>query len=98
MFVKLFKKYNIELLPTSPTFLKLLLLSESYKKYDLTSLKIISYGTESMPMNILTEINKIFPQVKIKQTYGLIEIGVLDSKSEKNNSLWIKLDSQDYKN
>jgi acyl-CoA synthetase (AMP-forming)/AMP-acid ligase II len=94
---KIIQEYNIELLPTSPTFLKLLLLSESYKKYDLTSLKIISYGTESMPMNILTKINKIFPQVKIKQTYGLIEIGVLDSKSEKNNSLWIKLDSQDYK-
>lgn len=94
---KLIQEHKIELLPTSPTFLKLLLLSESYKKYDLTSLEIISYGTELMPINVLTKINNIFPQVKIKQTYGLIEIGVLDSKSEKNNSLWIKLGSKDYK-
>jgi acyl-CoA synthetase (AMP-forming)/AMP-acid ligase II len=94
---KLIQDYKIELLPTSPTFLKLLLLSESYKKYNLTSLKIISYGTESMPIHVLTKINDVFPTAKIKQTYGLIEIGVLDSKSEKNNSLWIKLDSQNYK-
>ena len=42
---KLIEKYNVELLPTSPTFLNLLILSESYKKHDLSSLKIITYGT-----------------------------------------------------
>lgn len=88
---KLIEKYEIELLPTSPTFLNLLLISESYKRYNLKSLKIISYGTEPMPESILEKINRIFPDVKIQQTYGLIEIGVLRTKSENNNSLWVKL-------
>jgi len=88
---KLIEKYNIELFPTSPTFLNLMLVSEFYKMYDLTSLKIISYGTEPMPQSVLDKLNKIFPNVKIQQTYGLIEIGVLRTISENNNSLWLKL-------
>ena len=87
----LIEKYNIELLPTSPTFLNLLMISESYKKYDLSSLKIISYGSEKMPEIILKKFTKIFPHVKMQQTYGLIEVGVLRTKSENNGSLWLKM-------
>ena len=94
---KLIEKYKIELLPTSPTFLNLMLLSGSYKSYDLNSLKIISYGTEPMPEYTLKALNKLFPQVKILQTYGLIELGVLRSKSEKNDSLWVKIGGEGYK-
>ena len=39
----LIEKFKIEVLPTSPTFLNLLLISEDYCNYDLTSLKIITY-------------------------------------------------------
>ena len=42
-------------------------------------------------------LNKIFPQVKILQTYGLIELGVLRSKSKKNDSLWVKIGGEGYK-
>ena len=94
---KLIEKYKIELLPTSPTFLNLMLLSGSYKSYYLSSLKIISYGTEPMPEYVLKTLNKIFPQVKILQTYGLIELGVLRSKSKKNDSLWVKIGGEGYK-
>jgi len=94
---KLIELHKIELLPTSPTFINLMLLSGSYKRYDLGSLKIISYGTEPMPENTLRKLNKIFPQVKIQQTYGLIELGVLRSKSEKNDSLWVKIGGEGYK-
>ena len=87
----LIAKYKIELLPTSPTFLNLMLVSESYKKYNLESLKIISYGTEPMPKTILKKFTQIFPNIKMQQTYGLIEIGVLRTKSESNDSLWVKL-------
>ncbi len=94
---KLIEKYNIELLPASPTFLNLLLLSEAYKNYDLSSLKIISYGTEPMPQYTLQKLKKIFPKVKLLQTYGLIELGVLHSKSEKDDSLWVKVGGDGYK-
>jgi len=94
---KLIEKYKIELLPASPTFLNLLLLSGVYKNYDLDSLKIISYGTEPMPESTLKNLKRIFPNVKLLQTYGLIELGVMRSKSEKDDSLWVKVGGDDYK-
>ncbi len=93
---KLIEKHRIELLPVSPTFLNLLLVSKEYKNYDLTSLKIISYGTEPMPEITLKRLNKTFPQVKLLQTYGLIELGVLQSKSKKQDSLWVKVGGEGY--
>jgi acyl-CoA synthetase (AMP-forming)/AMP-acid ligase II len=90
------EKYKIELLPASPTFLNLLLISEEYKKYDLNSLKLISYGTEPMPQSTLQRLPKIFPNVKLQQTYGLIELGVLRSKSKGNESLWVKVGGEGF--
>jgi len=93
---KLTDKFKIELWPVSPTFLNLLILGESYKKYPLDSLKIISYGSEPMNEHVLLKCNKIFPHVKLHQTYGLIEVGVLHSKSKQNDSLWVKLGGEGY--
>lgn len=94
---KLIEKHQIELLPTSPTFLNLLLLSGAYENYDTSSLKIISYGTEPMPESTLKRLKLIFPQVRLLQTYGLIELGVMRSKSEKDDSLWVKIGGEGYK-
>ncbi len=93
---ELIEKYKVELLPTSPTFLNLLLMSRAYKDRDLSSLKIISYGAEPMPENLLNHVNKVFPDVKLQQTYGLIELGVMRSKSEDNNSLWVKIGGEGF--
>jgi len=93
---KLIEKYKIELLPASPTFLNLMLLSGGYKNFDLSSLKIISYGTEPMPENTLKRLNKVFPDANLMQTYGLIELGVMSSKSKGNNSLWVKIGGDGY--
>ena len=94
---KLIEKHKIELLPASPTFLYLMLLSGAYENYDMNSLKIISYGTEPMPESTLKRLKIIFPEVKLLQTYGLIELGVLRSKSEKDDSLWVKVGGEGYK-
>ena len=93
---KLIEKHKIELLPASPTFLNLLLLSDAYENYDMNSLKIISYGTEPMPESTLKRLKIIFPDVKLLQTYGLIELGVMRSKSEKDDSLWVKVGGDGY--
>lgn len=92
----LIEKYQIELLPTSPSFLNLMLISGVYKQYNLNSLKIISYGTEPMPENTLKRLRMIFPKVKLLQTYGLIELGVMRSKSEDDDSLWVKIGGEGY--
>ncbi len=93
---RLIEKYQIELLPTSPTFINLLIISEEYKKYDLSSLKLITYGTEVMPEFTLKKANSLFPWVKFKQTYGLSEIGIVGTKSENDSSLWLKLGGRGY--
>tara|TARA_B100000519_G_C14257620_1_gene445837 strand:+ start:2931 stop:4280 length:1350 start_codon:yes stop_codon:yes gene_type:complete len=94
---KLIETYKIELLPASPTFLNLLLLSSAHNNHTMTSLKIISYGTEPMPQSTLKRLKTIFPDVKLLQTYGLIELGVMQSKSESDDSLWVKVGGEGYK-
>jgi acyl-CoA synthetase (AMP-forming)/AMP-acid ligase II len=90
------EKHKIELLPASPTFLNLLLISEAYKRYDLSSLKVISYGTEPMTVYTLNRLISVFPGIKLQQTYGLIELGVLRSKSKSNDSLLVKVGGEGY--
>lgn len=88
---KLIEEYKIEVLPTTPTFLNLIILSEVYKKHDITSLKYVTYGTEVMPEVTLKKINEILPNTEIIQKFGATEVGTLGSKSENSNSLWMKL-------
>ena len=90
------ERHKVELLPTSPTFLNLILLSEAHKRYDLSSLKLITYGTEPMPESTLQRIHKLFPDVQLKQTYGLSELGILRSKSKDDGSLWVKVGGEGF--
>ncbi len=90
------EKHKIEVLPATPTFLNLLLLSDSYEKYDLSSLKYITYGTEPMPKHTLNKLNIIFPNVKFLQKYGTTEVGTLRSKSESKDSDWVKIGGEGY--
>ena len=92
----LIEKYEVELLPTSPTFLNMLVLSRAYERYSLSSLKVISYGAEPMPETLLQHLNRLFPEVKLQQTYGLIELGVMRSQSEENGSLWVKVGGEGF--
>lgn len=85
------EKYRAELLPTSPTFINLILLSEAYRNHDLSSLKTVTYGTEPMPESTLKRFHKFFPQITLQQTYGLSEVGILGSKSQSSDSLWVKI-------
>lgn len=94
--LKAIEKYKIELLPTSPTFINLILLSEAYKIYDISSLKTVTYGTEPMPKSTLLRFHKLFPAIRMLQTYGLSEIGILRSKSKSSNSLWVKVGGEGF--
>jgi long-chain acyl-CoA synthetase len=93
---QLIDKYQVELLPTSPTFLNMIMISRAYQRSSLQSLKLITYGAEPMPESLLNLVNKTFPNLQLQQTYGLIELGVLSSKSENNNSLWVKIGGDGY--
>ena len=94
--LKAIEKYRVELLPTSPTFINLILLSEAYTRYDINSLKTVTYGTEPMPESTLKRFNKLFPNIKLLQTYGLSEVGILRSKSKSSDSLWVKVGGEGF--
>lgn len=87
----LIERHGIQLLPVSPTFLGLMLLSGAHRRHDMSSLKIITYGTEVMPQATLDRVATEFPDVKLQQTYGLSEVGALRTKSRDNGSLWLKV-------
>jgi acyl-coenzyme A synthetase/AMP-(fatty) acid ligase len=90
------EQHSVELLPTSPTFLNLLLLSEEHKRHDLSALRLITYGTEPMPPSTLQRLHKEFPNIKLQQTYGLTEVGILRSKSRDSESLWVRVGGEGY--
>jgi long-chain acyl-CoA synthetase len=90
------ERHHVELLPTSPTFLNLAIVSEAYQRYDLSSLQLVTYGTEPMPEPTLRRFHELFPNVRLSQTYGLSEVGILRSRSKSSDSLWVKVGGEGY--
>jgi long-chain acyl-CoA synthetase len=93
---QLMELHQVELLPASPTFLNMLLLSNAYEGRDLSALRLITYGSEPMPAPTLAGLRAAFPNVELRQTYGLIELGVLRAKSQSSDSLWVKVGGEGY--
>lgn len=87
---------RVELLPTSPAFLNLLLMSDAWQRHDMSSLKRITYGTEVMPESTLQRLRRVFPNVQLQQTYGLSELGILRSRSREPESLWLKVGGEGF--
>jgi len=90
------QRHRVELLPTTPSFLNILVHSDVGSHYDLSCLRIISYGTEVMPQVTLDRLALQFPDVKLQQTYGLSEVGVLRTKSRPDGSLWLKIGGEGF--
>jgi len=93
---ELIENHHVELLPTSPSFLNLLIMSGELERRDLTVLRLITYGTEPMPEATLKTLHAKLPETKLKQTYGLSELGIMRTKSKSNDSLWMKVGGEDY--
>ncbi|WP_368853906.1 AMP-binding protein, partial [Streptobacillus notomytis] len=62
-----------------------------WRKYDLSSIRLITFGAEPMPPATLRRVREVFPNAALKQTYGLSELGVLRSSSPDPESLWIRI-------
>lgn len=90
------ERHRLELLPTSPTFINLMLVSGALERHDLASLRVITYGTEPMPESTLRRVHEALPDVELRQTYGLSELGILRAKSESSDSLWVKIGGEGY--
>ena len=91
---QLIEEYKIAVLPSSPTFLNLILINRSYEKYDLSSLRMITYGTETMPEGLLNRLKAVFSKVKFLQTFGTSETGIAATSSKSSSSTFMKIDDE----
>ena len=91
--VNLIESHKVEVLPCSPSFLRLLCANGNYSGNGLSSLKIISYGSEPMDPSTLARLNTRFPSTQISQKYGTTETGSPRSVSRASDSLWLKIKS-----
>lgn len=84
-------EYKIEVLPTTPTFLRMMLMSGLIPESVPKSLRIMTYGTERMDQPTLDALCELLPNVDFRQTFGMSELGIVRVKSEANNSLFMKI-------
>lgn len=93
--IKLIKTNEVNVLPTSPTFLNLMMMEDTFHTENLNSLRMITYGTERMPEDLLKRLNLKLPKVKFLQTFGTSETGILRTASKSSDSLFFKIDDPD---
>ncbi len=85
------RKFSVEVLPTTPTFLRMMLMSGAVPTKVPDCLKVITYGTERMDQPTLDELCKLLPIVDFRQTFGMSELGIVRVKSEERDSLYMKV-------
>jgi len=87
---------GINLIPTTPSFLRLALVSNAFDGVDLSQLRLVTYGTEPMDQTTLDRLNQALPDhVDIRQTYGLSELGVFRIRNRSKRELWIRISDPD---
>jgi long-chain acyl-CoA synthetase len=84
-------EHQVEVLPTTPTFLRMMLMSGAVPSQVPASLKIITYGTERMDQPTLDELCRLLPRVDFRQTFGMSELGIVRVSSEARDSLFMKV-------
>ncbi len=92
----LVEEYHLNLLPASPSFLNMLLVTGADRTHDLSSLRLVTYGAEPMPATLLQRLVERFPDLRFQQTYGLVELGVLSSRSREQGSLMMTIGGDGY--
>jgi long-chain acyl-CoA synthetase len=89
--LKTCRRHRVEVLPTTPTFLRIMLMSGYVPAEVPKCLKVITYGTERMDQPTLDELCQLLPNVDFRQTFGMSELGILRVKSEARDSLFMKI-------
>lgn len=84
-------EHEIEVLPTTPTFLRMMLMSGLIPESVPKSLRIITYGTERMDQPTLDALCELLPNIEFRQTFGMSELGIVRVKSESRDSLFMKV-------
>lgn len=89
---RLIEEARVDVLPTTPSFLNLMLLSGAYREHDLGSLKIIGFGAERMAPTVLRRLMEAFPEVSFQQKFGTSETNAVRTVSKPSDPLWMRID------
>ena len=89
--LKLCNDFEIEVLPATPTFLRLMLISGAIPDEIPETLKVMTYGTERMDEGTLKTLCDLLPEVDFRQTFGMSELGILRVKSKSRDSLFMRI-------
>jgi len=89
--LKACEEFSAEVLPTTPTFLRFMLLSGQIPDRVPACLKLITYGTERMDQPTLNRLCELLPDVDFRQTFGMSELGIVRVKSKSRDSLFMKI-------
>ncbi len=85
------RMHQVEVLPTTPTFLRMMLISGAVPAKVPDCLKVITYGTERMDQPTLDELCRLLPAVDFRHTFGMSELGIVRVKSLARDSLFMKV-------
>jgi acyl-CoA synthetase (AMP-forming)/AMP-acid ligase II len=85
------RKHAVEVLPTTPTFLRMMLMSGAVPDQVPPTLKVVTYGTERMDQPTLNALCELLPEVDFRQTFGMSELGIVRVKSEARDSLYMRI-------
>src|SRR4029453_1028953 len=81
------RRFDVEGLPTTPTFLRMLLPADLFPDASLPSLRVITYGTERMAQPTLDRLTQLLPNTDFRQTFGMSELGIFRVKSREGESI-----------
>jgi len=90
------EQHRAQVLPVSPSFLKLLLVSPALQRADLDSLEIVTFGSEPPDATVTQRLAERLPNAQLMQKYGTSEFGAPRSKTRPGDSSWIKLESENF--
>lgn len=74
-------RQRVEVMPATPSFLNLLLLSGASACHDLRTLRLVPYGAEPMPAGLLERLKAAFPATDFVERFGTSETGALPVRS-----------------
>ncbi len=85
-------RHRVEVMPVSPSFLTRFFWSEAHLRYDLSSLRYVTFGAEVMPEALYQKCRAVWPEVTLIQKYGTTELGTLPGRTKAGAALWLRLD------
>lgn len=73
--MSLVEKHRVDRAMMIPTMLKMLMDHADFSKYDLSSLKVITYGAAPMPFEVIKRAISLFPNAGFINAFGQTESG-----------------------